>query len=140
MASPLFERVRSKIIAKLDLKNDEDEAVLKAGASATLTLSDAIDTVEASIGEDADLNDMADALLDLAVLVDGVKLTTDQRAQLDSIVNRLVKTGDDDQKKSIKSLFFGMLDYQNVANSEVAYFDALRAQVPPTEPPAIRKG
>ena len=132
MSSPLFDRVRTGIVSRLDLQNDEDQAQLTTGANAILTLDDAVDNVVDLIGEDADLNEVADALLDLADFADDTDITPANRAGLDSIVNRLVKTGTDEQKTAVKALFGAMLDYGVFARQEVAYFDALR-QAPPKE-------
>lgn len=130
MASELATRIRNLSIEKIDLANDEAESHLKGYATATLDLDDAADEFSKLAGEDVDQDDIANALVDLADVFDDANLSPEKDAQLNTVVDRLLKTGSDEQKSGAKKLFTATLGYGRAAKAENAYFNELLAADP----------
>ena len=133
MGNALSTRIREITIQKMDLQDDVREGHLKSYANATLDLDDAGDEFVALSGGDADQEEIANALVDLADIFDDAKLTPSQSDKLDSVVDRLLKTGTPEQKAGAKNLFKKTLAYGLAAKAENEYFDTLLATEPPEE-------
>ena len=130
MSNALATRIRNLSIEKIDLVNDEAEGHLKSYANATLDLDYAADEFSKLAGEDVDQDDIANALVDLADVFDDADLTPSQDAKLDTVVDRLLKTGTDEQKLGAKKLFTAALGYGRAAKAENQYFNDLLAVDP----------
>lgn len=125
MANELAARIRQLTHDKIDFVDNDAEAKLKAVVDGTLTLDDLADKFTALAGEDVDQNDIAEALVDLADIFDDNEMTTEKREKLDGVVNKLLKTGSDEQKQAAKDLFAGVLNYGLMAKDTNDYFDTL---------------
>lgn len=125
MPNALAERIRQLTTEKIDFLNDEVEAVVHGITNAALTLDDAADAFTVLAGEDVDQQEIAESLVGLADIFDSAKLSNDQRAKLDGVVNGLLKTGTQEQRERAKTLFAATLDYGLAAKSANEYFDAL---------------
>ncbi len=132
MANPLADRIRALTLDKIDFTNDGAEGVVDDIVSTALTLDDAGDAFTLLAAGDADLDDVANALVDLADLFDDVNLNPDQQASLNGIVDRLLKTGSAEQKQAAKDLFAATLGFGLKAKAANGYFDLLLA-TPPEE-------
>lgn len=130
MANALAERIRALTIEKIDLANDDAEGHLKTYAEATLNLDDAADAFGALAAGDVDQEDIANALVDLADIFDDANLNPSQRAKLDGVVDKLLKSGTPEQKEGAKALFSATLGYGLAAKAENEYFDTLLATDP----------
>lgn len=130
MSNQLAARIRELTHAKIDFVDDEAEGKIMAIVDGTLSLDDAADKVTALIGEDADLNEVADGLVDLADIFDDAEMDADKRDKLDGVVNKLVKSGTDEQKDALKDLFTKVLGYGLTAKDTNDYFDTLLAVDP----------
>ena len=76
-------------------------------------------------GGDAEQEDIAGALVDLADVFDDLDLSPDQTETLDGVVDRLLKTGTQEQKDGAKTLFHKVLAYSMAIKAERAYLDSL---------------
>jgi len=127
MSNTLATKIREITVEKIDLANNEAEGVIDGIATAALTLDDAADAFTTLAGEDADQEDVANALVDLADLFDSANLNPTQRDKLDGVVNGLLKSGSPEQKEAAKALFAATLDYGIAAKGANEYFDTLLA-------------
>lgn len=125
MANALSTRIRELSISKLDLADDIREGHAKAVANEILDLDDASDEFVVLAGGDAEQEDIAGALVDLADVFDDLDLSPDQTATLDGVVDRLLKTGTKEQKDGAKTLFHKVLAYSMAIKAERAYLDSL---------------
>lgn len=130
MANALAEKIRSLTAEKIDFVDDEAEKVVEDLALATLELDDKADAFNALAGEDVDQEEVGTALVDLADLFDDLNLSADQQEKLNSVVDRLVKNGTDDQRAAAKELFTATLGYGLSAKAANEYFDNLLATTP----------
>lgn len=130
MANALADRIRALTLDKIDFVDDGAEAVVDGIVANALTLDDMADSFIALAGGDADQEDIANALVDLADIFDDAALTPDQSAKLDSVVDRLLKSGSDDQKNAAKALFTATLGFGTAAKDANAYFDTLLSSQP----------
>lgn len=94
-------------------------------ANAILNLDDSSDEFVVLAGGDAEQEDIAGALVDLADVFDDLDLSPDQTATLDGVVDRLLKTGTQEQKDGAKTLFHKVLAYAMAIKAERAYLDSL---------------
>lgn len=130
MANQLADRIRALSLDKIDFVHDDAEGIVDGLVSASLTLDDVGDAFTALAGDDVPQEEVANALVDLADLFDDVNLSPDQRAMLDSVVNRLLVAGSPEQKQAAKDLFAGTLDFGLKAKAANDFFDTLLAQQP----------
>lgn len=130
MANLLAERIRQLTHDKIDFVHDEAEAQLKSIVDGTLSLDDSADNFIALAGDDTDQMEIANALVDLADIFDDAQMDAEKRQKLDSVVDRLLKNGTDDQKGAAKTLFGATLNYGLNAKAANVYFDTLLSEDP----------
>lgn len=133
MANALAARIRALTLDKIDFASDDAEGVVDGLVGAALTLDDAADAFETLAAGDVDQGDIAEALVDLADIFDDASLTPDQSAKLDTVVDRLLKSGTDEQKTAAKTLFAGTLSFGVAAKAGNKFFDDLLAEEPEEE-------
>ena len=128
MANELALRIRQLSTDKIDFVHEELEAVIDGITTAALELDDAADAFSALSAGDVDQDDIANALVDLADIFDDANLSPDQSAKLDTVVvDRLLKSGTDEQKAAAKELFGKVLGYGIAAKSANSFVDTLLA-------------
>lgn len=125
MANQLADRIRALTLDKINFSHDDAEGIVDGLVSSALTLDDAGDAFTLLSAGDADLDDIANALVDLADLFDDVNLSPDQQTALDGVVDRLLKTGSPEQKQAAKNVFTSTLGFGLQAKAANAFFDAL---------------
>ena len=125
MANPLADRIRTLTLDKIDFVDDGVEVVLDGVVSNALSLDDAGDAFTLLAAGDADLDDVANGLVDLADLFDDVNLSPAQVDQLNNAVDRILKTGTAEQKQAAKDLFAATLGFGLKAKAANDFFDAL---------------
>jgi len=131
MENQFADRIRQLVLDKVDFKNDDAEAIVESISTAALELDEATDTFVGLAGGNADLEDMAGALVDLADIFDGAKLDADKSAKLDVTVDKLLKgTGSEDQRVALKDVFTKTMAYQVTAKAANEFFDLLLATDP----------
>lgn len=130
MANALADRIRALTLSKVDFKNDAAEDVLEGIVTSGLALSDSTAAFIALAADDVDQEDIANALVDLADIFDDVSLSPDQVDSLNSVVDRLLKSGSDEQKVAAKRVFSDTLAYSLKAKAANQYFDDLLATDP----------
>lgn len=129
--SKLSDRIKTLSIEKIDFLNDEAEVHVRDLNLASMDLDEAVDALDLSAAGDPDIEEVADSLVDLADLADDVNLSGAQQDSLNNIVNKLVKTGNEDQKEKLKTVFAKTLQYFITVKAHNAYFNQLLAT--PTE-------
>lgn len=122
--SNLSDRLFALTFEKINFANDEVESHIENLVSAGIELDQAADNFTAIAAGDADQEEIAGALVDLADLVDDVDLSDEQVEKLDSVVDRIVKTGSPEQKEATKELFQKVIAFQVVVKKENAWMDA----------------
>ena len=127
MANELALRIRQLSTNKIDFVHEELEVVIDGITTAALELDDAADAFSALSAGDVDQDDIANALVDLADIFDDANLSPDQSAKLDTVVDRLLKSGTDEQKAAAKELFGKVLGYGIAAKSANSFVDTLLA-------------
>jgi len=127
MANELALRIRQLSTDKIDFVHEELEVVIDGITTAALELDDAADAFSALSAGDVDQDDIANALVDLADIFDDANLSPDQSAKLDTVVDRLLKSGTDEQKAGAKELFGKVLGYGIAAKSANSFVDTLLA-------------
>jgi hypothetical protein len=132
MANQLAEQIRQLTAEKINFVDDNSESVLKTVVSSALELDDAADAFVALTGDDVDQADIASGLVDLADIFDDSEMSPESTARLNAVVDRLLKTGSDEQKASAKALFTKTLSYGLAAKATNDYFDELLS-TPPVE-------
>ena len=125
MANELALRIRQLSTDKIDFVHEELEVVIDGITTAALELDDAADAFSALSAGDVDQDDIANALVDLADIFDDANLSPDQSAKLDTVVDRLLKSGTDEQKAAAKELFGKVLGYGIAAKSANSFVDTL---------------
>lgn len=130
MSNPLAVKIRDLTNEKFDLLNDEDEAAMESYLNAGLDLDAADADAITLFAGNALQEKAANAFVDLAGFLNSDTLTSDQLTELDGIVDNLTPDGTDEQKASLKNLFFGTLQYCLKAKATGKYLDNLRAQIP----------
>jgi hypothetical protein len=133
MGNFLAEKIRTLLVAKLELENKDTEAVLEGVATAALALEDAADASDLLSNGDVDQEDIASGLVDLADLIDDFELTPDNQSKVDGIVNKLLKSGTAEQKAALKEVFNQTLEWGRKAKAAVEFFDELLKTDPPVE-------
>ena len=128
--SQLSDRIKNLSIEKIDFLNDEAEAHVRDLNLASMNLDEAVVALDLSAAGDPDIEEVAGSLVDLADLADDVNLTGAQQDALNNIVNKLVTTGDEDQKAKMKALFAKMLQYFITVKLHNEYFNTLLATDP----------
>ena len=127
MANELAARIRTLTLSKIDFVDDSAEGIVDGLVSAGLALNDSGDAFMALAGNDVDQEDIANALVDLADIFDDVNLTPAQTDSLNGVVDRLLKSGTDEQKAAAKELFGKVLGYGIAAKSANSFVDTLLA-------------
>lgn len=130
MANTLADRIRQLTLSKIDFVHPDASAIVDGLVSEALNLDDAGDAFSVLAGDDVDQDDIANAVVDLADIFDDVDLSPDQTAKLDSVVDRLLKSGTPEQKQAAKNLFSGALGFGIKAKVGNAFFDDLLATEP----------
>ena len=130
MANALADRIRQLTLSKIDFVHPDASAIVDGLVSEALNLDDVGDLFSALAGDDVDQDDIANAVVDLADIFDDVNLSPDQTAKLDSVVDRLLKSGTPEQKQAAKNLFSGALGFGIKAKVGNAFFDDLLATEP----------
>lgn len=125
MANQLAEQIRQLTNEKIDFLNDEAEAVHKSVVDSALSLDEAADVFSSLAGDDVDQMEIASALVDLADIFDDSEMSPEKTEQLNGVVNRLLKTGTDEQKAAAKELFSKVLGYGLTAKATNDYFNDL---------------
>lgn len=125
MSNALADRIRALTLSKINFTDDESEGVIDGIVGSALSLDDAGDEFSLLAGGDLDQEDIANALVDLADIFDDVDLSPDQQAALDSVVDRLLKSGSPEQKAGAKMLFQKTLAFGLEAKATNSYFDTL---------------
>lgn len=132
MANLLAEQIRQLTAEKINFVDDNSEGVLKTVVTSALELDDAADAFVALAGDDVDQADIASGLVDLADIFDDSEMSPESTARLNAVVDRLLKTGSDEQKAAAKALFTKTLSYGLAAKATNDYFDEL-LNTPPAE-------
>lgn len=130
MANALADRIRALTLDKINFVDDAAEGVVDVITGNALSLDDAADAFTALAAGDLDQDDIANALVDLADIFDDLALSPDQSAALDSVVDRLLKTGSAEQKTAAKDLFSKTLGFGLAAKVANDYFDTLLSTPP----------
>ena len=131
MANQFAERIRQLLLDKVNFTNDDAEAIVESISTAALDLDDATDTFVGLAGGNADLEEMAGALVDLADIIDGAKLDPEKSAKLDATVDKLLRqTGTEEQRTALKAVFTKTTAYQVAAKAANEFFDTLLATDP----------
>jgi len=125
MANQLAEQIRELTAQKIDFVDDTSEGVLKTVVSSALELDDAADAFSQLAGDDVDQSDIASGLVDLADIFDDSEMSPENTDRLNAVVDRLLKTGTDEQKAAAKDLFTKTLSYGLAAKATNDYFDEL---------------
>ena len=129
MANTLADRIRQLTLSKIDFVHPDASAIVDGLVSEALNLDDAGDAFSVLAGDDVDQDDIANAVVDLADIFDDVNLSPDQTAKLDSVVDRLLKSGTAEQKQAAKNLFSGALRFGIKAKAGNDFFnDLLQAE------------
>lgn len=121
----LAQQIRELTAEKIDFVDDASEGVLKSIVDSALNLDEAADEFSKLAGDDVDQAEIASALVDLADIFDDSELSPEANSKLNSVVERLLKTGTDEQKIAAKELFMKTLSYGLAAKSTNEYFDEL---------------
>lgn len=130
MANALADAIRALTLEKIDFVDDASEGIIDSLVAAALTLDDAGDAFTALAGDDVDQADVAVGLVDLADLFDDADLSPAQTDKLNGVVDKLLKSGSDEQKAAAKTLFSAALGFGIAAKSSNQYFNDLLATDP----------
>jgi hypothetical protein len=133
MANALAERIRVLQLEKIKLDNTEAGGHLVGYADAVLLLDDKSDAVTGQIGDNVDLDELAEAVVDIADIFDDADMNADNEAKLNAAVSKITKRVSgitDEQSEAISGLFTGVLAYGKSSRAENAYFNTLLAIVP----------
>jgi len=130
MANALADAIRTLTLDKIDFVDDASEGIIDSLVSAALTLDDAGDAFTALAGDDVDQADVAVGLVDLADLFDDADLSPAQTDKLNGVVDKLLKSGSDEQKAAAKTLFSAALGFGIAAKYANRYFNDLLATDP----------
>lgn len=130
MANALADAIRALTLEKIDFVDDASEGIIDSLVAAALTLDDAGDAFTALAGDDVDQADVAVGLVDLADLFDDADLSPAQTDKLNGVVDKLLKSGSNEQKTAAKALFSAALGFGIAAKSANQYFNDLLATDP----------
>lgn len=128
--SQLSDRIKTLSLEKIKFINEEAAQHVRDLNLSSMNLDEAVDALDLSAAGDPDIEEVAGALVDLADFVDDADLSGGNADALNNIVNKLIKTGNDDQKEKLKAVFAQTLQYFVTVKAHNAYFDALLATIP----------
>lgn len=130
MSNALSDTIRTLTTEKINFSDDAAEGIIDGLVLSALTLDDAGDAFTALAGDDIDQADVAVGLVDLADLFDDADLSPAQTDKLNGVVDKLLKSGSEEQKTAAKALFSAALGFGIAAKQANQYFDDLLATDP----------
>ena len=128
--SQLSDRIKTLSLEKIQFINEEAAQHVRDLNLSSMNLDEAVDALDLSAAGDPDIEEVAGALVDLADFVDDAGLSGGNADTLNNIVNKLVNTGNEDQKEKLKAVFSQTLQYFVTVKAHNAYFDQLLATDP----------